>query len=129
MKILSWDVGIKNLAYAIIEFTDKTNNFKIIKWDIINLLDDTIKCCHILQGKKKNCSSTAKYIFNIKENNEEPQYYCKKHCEKIDYQLVIPISEIKCQKCKQNILHFHVSGLRIFFTEVFVYPSTTLHKN
>lgn len=102
MKILSWDVGIKNLAYAIIEFTDKTNNFKIIKWDIINLLDDTIKCCHILQGKKKNCSSTAKYIFNIKENNEEPQYYCKKHCEKIDYQLVIPISEIKCQKCKQN---------------------------
>ena len=35
-KILSWDVGIKNLAYCII--IKKDNNFTIDKWGIINLV-------------------------------------------------------------------------------------------
>ena len=38
MKLLSWDVGIYNLSYCILEKID--NNVKIIKWDIINLVDN-----------------------------------------------------------------------------------------
>ena len=36
-KILSWDVGIYNLSYCILEKTD--NIIKIIDWDIVNLVD------------------------------------------------------------------------------------------
>jgi len=37
MKLLSWDVGIYNLSYCILE--KKENEIKIIDWDIINLVD------------------------------------------------------------------------------------------
>ena len=83
MKILSWDVGIKNLAYSIIEFTDKNKNFTILNWDVINLIDDTIKCNQELRGENNKCCSTARYIFNIKELDNKPTYYCKAHMAKI----------------------------------------------
>jgi hypothetical protein len=38
LKILSWDVGIYNLSYCILEKTD--NGIKIIDWDIVNLVDN-----------------------------------------------------------------------------------------
>jgi hypothetical protein len=38
LKILSWDVGIYNLSYCILEKTD--NGVKIIDWDIVNLVDN-----------------------------------------------------------------------------------------
>ena len=38
MKILSWDVGIYNLSYCILE--KKENEVKIIDWDIVNLVDN-----------------------------------------------------------------------------------------
>ena len=39
MKILSWDVGIINLSYCILEYDlDKKEN-KILYWGIINLID------------------------------------------------------------------------------------------
>ena len=39
MKIISYDVGIKNLAYCICD-----ENMKIIRWDIIDLLNTNNKC-------------------------------------------------------------------------------------
>ena len=39
MKIISFDVGIKNLAYLICDET-----MKIIQWDIIDLLNVDNKC-------------------------------------------------------------------------------------
>jgi len=38
MKILSFDVGIKNLAYCILD-----ENFKIFNWGVINIIDDQKK--------------------------------------------------------------------------------------
>ena len=37
MKILSFDVGMKNLAFILFECND--NNLNILNWDIINLVD------------------------------------------------------------------------------------------
>jgi hypothetical protein len=76
-KILSWDVGIKNLAYCIIQINeDKT--FKIIKWAIINLTDsDEITCCAPLKKpNNKICGKKAKF-FCDKDN--EIKYYCQTH--------------------------------------------------
>ena len=40
MKILSWDVGIYNLSYCILEKNEENNDIKIIDWDIVNLVDN-----------------------------------------------------------------------------------------
>lgn len=46
MKIVSWDVGIKNLAYCIMEKQDDTNTpYKIHNWGNINIIEQTyLKC-------------------------------------------------------------------------------------
>ena len=44
MKILSFDVGIKNLAYCIIEVETKENKeHKIVDWGIINCAEALLK--------------------------------------------------------------------------------------
>lgn len=40
MKILSWDVGIINLSYCILEFDLDNKEKKIIQWGIINLIEN-----------------------------------------------------------------------------------------
>ena len=40
MKVLSWDVGIYNLSYCILEKTDDSDKIKILDWDIVNLVDN-----------------------------------------------------------------------------------------
>lgn len=45
--ILSFDIGIKNLAYCLMykdDNIDSTNNIKIIDWGIIQLIEDGVKC-------------------------------------------------------------------------------------
>ena len=91
MKILSIDIGIKNLAYVILEchVNDKKNNvnelkdfkdFKIIKWDVINLCNKLISC------NEQCCSKEAKFH----KNNI---FYCKNHTKKTEYSL--PTCNIK----------------------------------
>ena len=48
MKILSIDVGMKNLAYCLLNYED---DYTIEKWDIIDLCENTT---HICKGKLKN---------------------------------------------------------------------------
>jgi hypothetical protein len=40
MKILSWDVGIYNLSYCILEKNTETGETNIIDWNIVNLVDN-----------------------------------------------------------------------------------------
>lgn len=99
--ILSWDVGIKNLAYCIVKFEE--NQFTIKKWDIINILDDRLTCEYNLRGGEKKCGKIAKHIFTINEQSScESKYYCKSHIDKADYNIIIPLDEIQCCKCKKN---------------------------
>ena len=45
MKILSIDVGIKNLAFCLF---DKDEHFKVTKWDIVNLTEEEcLKCSFV----------------------------------------------------------------------------------
>ena len=39
MKLLSWDVGIYNLSYCILEKNDENKEIKIVDWNIVNLVD------------------------------------------------------------------------------------------
>ena len=70
MKYLSFDVGIKNLAFCSLN-EDK----KILDWGIINLNRDP----HCQCGLQKPCSKTATY--QVTDNNET-KYACTTHIKK-----------------------------------------------
>jgi hypothetical protein len=80
MKILSIDVGIKNLSFCLFEIQnmdDKSNNLKILKWDNIDLTEKTeSKCIEI--DKNGLCDKPAKF-------KKEGNCYCLKHSKKHNY--------------------------------------------
>ena len=57
MKVISFDVGIKNMAYCIFDISSNISQYpKIIEWNILNLLninDEPIPLCKQLTSKKK----------------------------------------------------------------------------
>ena len=79
-KILSFDVGIINLAYCLIEIDYDTEKFVIHDWDIINTADDRHRCPFIMRGDKL-CNKVAQR--RTKFNNNNVQYACSAHWSKI----------------------------------------------
>ena len=75
MLILSIDVGIKNLAYCILE-TNHNETFSIIKWDVINLCQEVPVCGAIV--KNSICNKKASYIKN-------KLCFCKTHAKKSQF--------------------------------------------
>ena len=76
MQLISIDVGIKNLAYCILEKNTDVGDYKIIKWDSINLCGDEPNC--------KECKNKASYTKN--ELN-----YCLTHAKKTGF--IIPTKD------------------------------------
>jgi hypothetical protein len=85
MYILSFDVGIKNMAYCLLDFDNTTKQYKIINWKNINLLcskDDAqlpiekVPSCSQLLKNGKKCQKVAKYTLN------DNVYFCKCHGDK-----------------------------------------------
>ena len=68
MKILSFDVGIKNLAYCLIDNKD----YSIEDWGIINISVDPV-CSHCNKQNGKTCDKTAKVV------TEDGFYLCSTH--------------------------------------------------
>lgn len=106
MRYLSWDIGIKNLSYCLLEYDKDSNIGKIIKWEIINLLDDkkqvVYKCQKIIKKKKeeKVCGKGAS-----KYDKSENKYYCNMHSKKIETKNLIQINNIIClnEKCIKKV--------------------------
>jgi len=72
MHILSWDVGIINLAFCLIDYDTTTKKFKIIDWDVINLTErDKMKCFQ--------CNANPSF-YQVKSN----KYCCKTHSKLIE---------------------------------------------
>lgn len=96
IKICGWDVGIKHLAYCVIEKEDV--GFKIVHWDNIDLTDSEQNkkyCDGFTKKTKKNeskkCNCEAKIVM---EEDGKSFYYCKKHIkpekeENVDIQIKI----------------------------------------
>ena len=83
MKIISWDVGIINLAFCIIDIesiTDTKKKWSIHDWGVINLTNrESLKCYNC--GKNASCFLEKDDIYCIPTNNND-LYYCKKHLPK-----------------------------------------------
>ena len=89
MNYLSFDVGIKNLAYCEI-----TPQKKIVNWGIINLNENPI--CNMCL--KKPCEKQASYCL---KTNDEIKYYCTSH---IDHKS-LKTNDKKTKKKKLNTNH------------------------
>jgi hypothetical protein len=89
MKVLSIDVGIKNLAYCLIE-ANKDKTFSIIQWDVLNLCGNQMNCQHITKmksstknkkiananAKDKECNKKATHVLN-------DHHICSTHLKKL----------------------------------------------
>ena len=91
MILLSFDVGIKNLAYCLLSITpsDKSskNFIEIVKWNIIDL-----SCDHVEEAETKTVEKILKQCCKCKKTAtccthsntmlpEDVKKYCKKHAE------------------------------------------------
>lgn len=80
-KVLSFDVGIINLAYCLLEIDDESQTFKINKWGIIDLADNRSVCCFI-KNTGEFCNKIANHA--VKVNKHNIQHYCKAHVVKAE---------------------------------------------
>ncbi len=102
MKLVSFDVGIKNMAYCIFEIGNREDSpfFEISSWNVINLMDKKSDCntdhkctCELQEKTKRNkrqksdsppisspklCDKQAKYF--IGDN-----FFCEKHAKSSKY--------------------------------------------
>jgi len=96
MIILSFDVGIKNLAYCLISMNEVENNSKhfieIIKWDVIDLSCDRVEETKVEEAAVKvlkqccKCKKTATYCTHSNTIlPEDVKIYCKKHAEETGF--------------------------------------------
>ena len=98
MKIISIDVGIKNLAYCLLEVdtTTAVETLNIIKWDSINLCEEEGKNKDKKGGKEKiictHCKKKASFYFFIDAENAEldhKTYLCTSHSKKVEVKNII----------------------------------------
>lgn len=100
-RTISFDIGIKNMAYIITDFYEENNNnnenipinnkktFSIIDWNVLNLIEQNeikqTEFCNCIKNvsNKKNelCKKKAKY-------KKGEKYYCDKHSKTCSF--IIP---------------------------------------
>ena len=116
MRVISIDVGIKNLAYCILE--QNNDIYNVIQWDVINLCGEVPLCnCSlkpkVVKGKNKKaineskndniitiCNKKATYRKVIDNNT---LYYCQVHAKQSDY--LLPDNSVKKFKSwKRDVL-------------------------
>lgn len=81
MRLISYDIGIKNLAYCLIEYENR--ELSILDWNVLSLLEQETplqRCSQMIPGKNKKtpacqCTKVAKYQKN-------GQLYCERHSKK-----------------------------------------------
>ena len=115
MKILSFDVGIKNLAICLLETNDNSSknkselygskknignsncNVTILDWQLLDLSPTVIHKC-VFNKKKSNelCGLTASY------RDPNGNCYCKRHAKSTEY--LIPDTKLNTNQLKRNSL-------------------------
>jgi len=88
MKILSIDVGIKNLAFCLFKKLPNDSQFKVTKWDVVNISEqeDNLLCGFI--EKTVECNKPAKF-------KKDDKCFCLKHSKKQNDKFLIPKLEQK----------------------------------
>ena len=110
MKVISFDIGIKNMAYCVLSATNNPDEPIVIHdWNVLSMVEPdnsiTYQCNCSIPGKNKKtpsklCGRKSKY-------KKEEQFFCDRH-EKKNTQWIIPTKQhtltyIKKQKVQEII--------------------------
>jgi hypothetical protein len=102
MIIISFDIGINNFSFVVMETED--TNFKINTWDNVRIknIEPPLLCCEKnKKNKNQTCGKTARYYVNL-ENKET---YCGIHKKgKENIQKIV----VKKKKDKFNLLEINL---------------------
>ena len=112
MRLISFDVGIKNLAYCVFSVSSQqSDKWSIPEWNCVNLLSfdssDSIAikpCCQMIKGKRKTdvdhpCNKNSKWIVPV----DSDQTYCELHA-KMHVKWILP---------KQQHTTSHINKLKL----------------
>ena len=94
MKILSIDVGMKNLAYCLLDIKEN-KEYTISDWNVVNLTDSDKYVCKCLKKNNKVCGKKARFFKNT-------NYYCKTHAKQGKYN--IPADELNIKKIDKKLV-------------------------
>ena len=123
MKIISFDIGIKNMAYCIISTTSEPGSQSMIinDWNVLNLINDepvaNHECTYIIPAKtKKNepkqCCKKSKY-------HKNGSFFCDKHAKTTDRFLLPTKQRTTAYLKKQKIDELIKIGNSMFlFTKI-----------
>ena len=100
MKVISFDVGIKNMAYCIFLCDSNANPFEIIDWNVVSLLEKEevlyCNCAAVKKVKDKNKPLQCGRIGKFKKGNN---VYCEKHAKSSEW--IYPKFSLKTLKKKK----------------------------
>lgn len=87
MNLISFDIGIKNMAYCILS-KDGSTNLTIKDWNVLNLMD-SVEPDHICSCKNKPKSKNVVETLCIKKAKYQKNdvYYCEKHAKDSGFML------------------------------------------
>ena len=89
MKLLSVDVGMKNLAFCLLD-VKPDKSYTIDDWQVVDICDgEKLTCCH------SACQKDPKYVFNTK-------HYCRSHAKQTP--LGIPTPDLNTKKIRKLTL-------------------------
>jgi hypothetical protein len=97
MKVISFDIGLRNLAYCVLEGTDRTD-VRIVDWNIIDVLGEQAGVgaprCH-------KCPSAARY-----EHASNGLFSCAKHTPRKKTK----VTKAEINKLSPNELHAQIDA-------------------
>ena len=96
MRIISFDIGMKNLAMCILE-KDESNSIHILDWDVLNVVSGTTVATAVDQPAVtcSLCKRKAKYV-----NHDNTYFCCTSHRKTDGYISVSEASKLPKQTKK-----------------------------
>jgi hypothetical protein len=99
MRVISFDIGIKNMAYCIL---DTSTNMVIKEWSVLNLIasEPIVQTCTCSTSNKSKKNPIVKACTRLAKYKKNDKYYCDKHA-KANTEFMIPQKQFQTSNLKK----------------------------
>ena len=129
MKLISYDVGIRNMAYCI--FVIENGSISIQDWDIVNLMETCdipqSKCCFEIPAKKRALETSPKICGKKASYEKTNHFYCTIHAKKRakDHGEILPNTDLRTANLKKKTIdNLHLLGIQYSIFQEDTKPKT-----